>query len=141
MTRLHVFAGPVPRSLTATVGGMHVTDAIARELDIDVGAAEQRKRILGLAGSQSGALTSCAEALCDLLREARLDASPAIRVAMIGNGARLPGLLEALSERCRITIELPVPTLLRASTIGDDVLRCASPDWTLAAALMTWRAA
>lgn len=141
MTRLHVFAGPVPRSWTTRIGGMHVTEAIARDLDIDMGAAEHRKRILGLAGSHSGALGVCAEALCGLLREAKLSSSPAIRVAMIGNGSRLPGLLEAVSERSGVAIELPVPAFLRASAIADDVLRCASPDWALATALMTWRAA
>jgi hypothetical protein len=141
MTRLHAFANGVPSTWAAPVGGQTVTRAIAEALSIDLESAERRKRILGLAGAPEDALGRCADAIRELFASTRLQRLRTARVGMIGNGARLPGLAQAIGERCALRVELPVPELLRRADFADDVLREASPDWTLASALTTWRAA
>ncbi|MGH7737073.1 MAG: pilus assembly protein PilM [Candidatus Tyrphobacter sp.] len=138
--RLHVFTTAVPQSLTALAGGVSVTQAIAEDLGVETEIAERRKRILGAAGASS-ALAACANAIVDLIKKARLAPPRCSAIAMIGNGARLPGLADEIAARSGMEVRIPVVDLLRTSPIAHDVLRLAAPDWTLAAALATWRAA
>ncbi|HKE36289.1 MAG TPA: hypothetical protein VKB39_02600, partial [Candidatus Baltobacteraceae bacterium] len=60
------------------------------------------------------------------------------RLAMTGNGARLPGLAEALEATTGAMVDVPVSDLLRVPAYPDDVARSAAPDWTLAASLAAW---
>ncbi len=139
--RVHAFLQEPPISWTAGVGGVDVTRCIATELAIDVASAERRKRILGVAGAGESARESCVEAICSLIEEARASGMRLSEIGFIGNGARLPGVMESVAERTRARVEIPVSALLRTANMSDEALSAGSPDWTLAAALTTWRAA
>ncbi|HEY9085238.1 MAG TPA: pilus assembly protein PilM [Candidatus Tyrphobacter sp.] len=139
--RLHVFRDASLTSWTAALGGGSVTQAIATALSIDEESAEHRKRILGVAGAGQSALTELAQALGKLLGQAQAAGARVSRLALIGNGARLPGFAELVEESAGVYIERPVAALLQTAEIDDEVLRVAAPDWTLAAALSGWAAA
>ena len=134
---LHHYAPASPFSQSVTVGGGDVTLGIARELAIDVESAEKRKRILGSAGAGTVVRNSLAAELLALIDRARSRA-PIARVALVGNGARLPGLVSELQSASGTAVELTVPPLLQTDAYPEDVLRSAAPDWTLAAALAIW---
>lgn len=138
-TRLHVFANFIPSTVTSVIGGAAMTRAIAKDLSIEVSTAERRKRILGFSGTSERTLREIIDELADLLKDARI-ASETSNVGMVGNGARLPGLAQALSETCGLPIALPIPELLRNAHIADDALQSAAADWSLAGALTTWKA-
>lgn len=134
---LHIYAANWPLSHHAAIGGADVTRSIARELSIDVGSAERRKRILGAAGTGSSVRHALVSELSLLVDRAR-SRSPVSRIALVGNGARLPGLASDLEAATSAIVELPVPPLLETDAYPEDVIRAAAPDWTLAAALTTW---
>lgn len=138
-TRLHVYRDGAPTTWVASVGGDHVTRAIASELAIDVSSAERRKRILGIAGAGEPAALIGVDAICGLFERARRDSERWSRVGFVGNGARLPGLVAAVGERLRVRAELPVPELLRTPNVDEQTVRVNAPDWALACALATWR--
>ncbi len=140
-TRLHAFERGLPLSWICPVGGRQITESIAQEFAIDIQSAERRKRILGMSGADRTALDRCAEALGALLKAARNGVRRCDRIAMLGNGARLAGLAEAVANRANVTIEIPVPDVLRRSKLPEDVLQVSAPEWALAAALATWYAA
>ncbi len=139
--RLHVFRDMGVTSWTAALGGASVTQRIAADLSIDEENAERRKRILGAAGAGEAALGALALELSGLLGKARAVGGRVARVALVGNGARLPGFAELVERHVGVSVEFPVATLLQTAEISDDVLRTAAPDWTLAAALSGWAAA
>jgi len=139
--RLHVFLEGAPLSWTAGVGGVDVTRCIASDLLIDTASAERRKRILGVAGAGESARESCVEAICALIEEARAGGVRVSEIGFIGNGARLPGVVESVAERTDVRVRTPVSLLMRTARLSDEAVECGSPDWTLAAALTTWRAA
>jgi cell division ATPase FtsA len=139
--RLHVFLEGAPLSWTAGMGGADVTRCIARDLLIDAASAERRKRILGVAGAGESARESCVEAICALIEEARAGGVRVSEIGFIGNGARLPGVAESVAERTDARVRTPVSLLMRTARLSDEAVESGSPDWTLAAALTTWRAA
>jgi Tfp pilus assembly PilM family ATPase len=139
--RLHAFRSTGVTSWSALFGGAHVTQAIAADLSIDEESAEKRKRILGAAGGGESALAALAQELSAMLGDAQGSGAKIARLALVGNGARLPGLAERVEQCTGVSVELPVAALLRTSEISDEILRVASPDWTLAAALSGWAAA
>jgi Tfp pilus assembly PilM family ATPase len=134
---LHAFHGSGPTTLTLGLGGAHVTRGIARDLSIDLAAAERRKRILGTAGAGSGSRDDLIVQIADAIARAR-QRGAMDRVALTGNGARLPGLAAGLERITGAVVEVPVSELLQGEAYPDDVLRAAAPDWSLAAGLATW---
>lgn len=140
ISRLHVLASSVPVTATAAVGGATVTRAIASDLAIDLESAEHRKRILGATGLTVGVLDEFVEGVASLLRGPRF-APETFRVGVVGNGSRIPELAEIVAERCGVRVKMNVPSILQCSRFPEDVLGAATPDWALAAALLTWTAA
>ncbi len=134
---LHVFSSSGPLSMTIPAGGSDVTAGICRDLGIDSTAAERRKRILGTAGAGENARDAFVTRVAATIREVR-QRNPIRRLAMTGNGARLPGLGEALEGAIEAMVDVPVSDLLRVAAYPDDVARSAAPDWTLAASLAAW---
>lgn len=136
-TSLHVLTDAAPLTFHTFNGGADVTRAIERELLIDPNTAERRKRILGTAGAGERARASLATDIAALIASARRRATIQ-RVALVGNGARLPGLAADLEASTGALFELPVTDALRAGAYPEDVVRSSAPDWTLAAGLATW---
>lgn len=134
---LHVRTRHAPVTLQTFNGGVDVTRAIERELSIDAHSAEKRKRILGTAGAGERARAALAADITALFVQARRTYSIA-RVALTGNGARLPGLAGDLESATGTFFELPVCEVLRGHGYPDDVTRSGAPDWTLAAGLSLW---
>lgn len=137
---LHTFAEDGPISYSLPVGGALVTRGISAELSIDAVAAERRKRILGCAGAGMLSRDELVVGLADGVALAR-GRRQINRIALVGNGSRLPGLPAGLEAATNAVVELPVSQLLETDAYPEDVLRAAAPDWTLAASLATWAAA
>lgn len=137
---LHHYTPSAPFSHTVSAGGSDVTRGIAHELSIDVASAERRKRIIGSAGAGIAVRSALVSEFVSIIDRARARA-PIARIALVGNGARLPGLASELEAACNATSELIVPPLLQTEAYPDDVIRSAAPDWMLAAALTTWTVA
>lgn len=135
---LHAFSAN-PHSIDIERGGNCVTQAIARELSIDERSAERRKRILGAAGTgasaREGLLAAVAEAVTRA--SARFEMT---RIAVVGNGGRVPALASELQKATGAIVEMPVAPIFETSAYPEDVLRSAAPDWSLAVALATWGA-
>lgn len=134
---LHHYASGTPFSTSFATGGSDVTRGIARELSIDEASAERRKRILGSAGAGIANRNALVAELAAGVERARARA-PITHIALVGNGARLPGLASELEATIKATTELLVPPLLQTDAYPEDVIRSAAPDWMLAAALATW---
>lgn len=132
---LHAFEG-APFSLTIPGGGMAITDGIARDLSVDAKTAERRKRILGVAGAGAQARKTYIAEICGLIERAR-SRTNVTRIALTGNGARLPGLAEGLEDAAGAVVDARVAEVLLTDAYPEDVIRAAAPDWTLAAALAT----
>lgn len=137
---LHQYSAAAPFSHSISVGGADVTRGIARELSIDSAAAERRKRILGSAGAGVAVRSELTSEFVALVERARTRA-PITRIALVGNGARLPGLAADLEQATGATTELLIPPLLQTDAYPEDVIRSAAPDWMLSAALTTWSVA
>jgi Tfp pilus assembly PilM family ATPase len=137
-TNLHVRAGRQARTLVTFSGGADITRGIANDLSIDTVNAERRKRILGTAGAGE---KSVADLVCDiasLIANARTGCNIE-KVALVGNGARLPGLCERIAVASSTLCRIPVSRLFADAAQNEDVIRAAAPDWTLAAALGAYR--
>jgi type IV pilus assembly protein PilM len=134
---LHAFLPSGPISSVVAAGGADVTRAIAGDLRIDEAAAEKRKRIFGTAGAGEWAKSQLVDAI-----RCQIEHMPARniprRLALVGNGARLAGLAEAIESATQSIVEVPPSDVLRNGSYPDDVARAAGPDWTLAASLATW---
>jgi Tfp pilus assembly PilM family ATPase len=139
-TSLHITTGTTPITFQTFNGGADVTRAIQRELSIDEHTAEKRKRILGTAGAGERARATLAADIALLVANARKTMSIG-RVALVGNGARLPGLAAHLEAATNALFELPVTDALRPGAYPEDVVRSSAPDWTLAAGLTSWKPA
>lgn len=134
---LHIRTAHAPVTLQAYNGGADVTRAIERELSIDARTAEKRKRILGTAGAGERARAALGADLIALVAQARRT-YPLARIALTGNGARLPGLAPDLEAATGAHFEFAVGDVLRGHGYPDDVSRSGAPDWTLAAGLSLW---
>jgi len=137
---VHVFGGSGPISFTTQSGGGAITRGIAAELSIDVPTAERRKRILGCAGAGTSAREEVVTSIASLIDRARARAT-INRIALTGNGGRLPSFTHELEEATSAITEAPVPEILHTGSYPDDVVRAAAPDWTLAASLVVWSVA
>ena len=136
---IHAFSPNGPLSLVVPSGGNDVTRAIGHDLTIEQSAAERRKRILGTAGAGESARQTLVERVRGAVATLR-DRLPVRRIALVGNGARLPGLAGDIETATEAIVELTVSDLLQSSVYPADVTRAAAPDWTLAAALTIWSA-
>ena len=114
-------------------GGAAITTSIEEDLNLDRPAAEKRKRILGTAGAGERAKTELVISLASLIDEAQKVAE-CRSIALIGNGARLPGLVRDLTVASGVKFEFAVSHSLDGAYAAD-VLSLGAPDWTLAAAL------
>jgi Tfp pilus assembly PilM family ATPase len=136
-TSIHIMTAQTPVTLQAYNGGADITRGIERELSLDAQTAEKRKRILGTAGAGERARASLTSDISALLHNARAT-HPVSRVALVGNAARLAGLVSDLEAASGAICELPVSEALRSSAYPEDVIRSSAPDWTLAAGLALW---
>jgi Tfp pilus assembly PilM family ATPase len=134
---IHTFGASGPLSVSVGSGGAHVTRAIETELSVDAAIAEKRKRILGTAGAGDNARRELAAQIAEPIARSR-ESLPIRRIALVGNGARLPGLAEELESLTGAIVDAPVSDLLRDGAYPEDVVRAAAPDWTLAVALASW---
>lgn len=134
---MHVYETSNVRSTHIPLGGASVTRGIARELAIDTGSAERRKRILGSAGA---GVESCDELVRSVARAVeRTRARSAItRIALTGNGARLPGIAPSLEAATGAIVDMPAADCFPDDAYPQDVVRSAAPDWNLAIALALW---
>lgn len=133
---------PVPIARTFPTGGKALTEAIARGLGIDAGAAEHRKVTIGLAGAGEAARDELVVQIAAALVTARAAVRTTIRsVALTGNGSRLAGLADALERAVAMPVRPAVLPERFSSALPPDVVRAASPDWVLACGLALWDAA
>jgi hypothetical protein len=137
-----MYADPLPRSYTIAIGGREITAAISDALSIDADRAETRKRTLGFAGAGLdvrerwfGQLKTAIETLASGHR------SSLRRMALVGNGSRIPGLVPQLEACLGISIETNVLGVQTRSTLPMETLRFATADWALAIGLSRWSAA
>jgi Tfp pilus assembly PilM family ATPase len=135
---LHVVSGPAPLTLQAYSGGADITRAIERELSVDNGTAEKRKRIVGTAGAGESAKAALVSDIAALVARARLT-HRVTRIALVGNGARLAGLAGDIETAIGLHVEIPVAGALHAGAYPQDVARSAGPDWALATGLALWK--
>jgi type IV pilus assembly protein PilM len=133
---------PVPIVRAFATGGRALTEAIARALGIDAGAAEHRKVTIGLAGAGEATRDELVAQLTAALVSIRAAVRTTIRsVVLTGNGGRLAGFGAALEQALAMPVQparLPDEIVER---LPADVVRAASPDWTLACGLALWDAA
>lgn len=138
--RLIVRNGAVARSREFAGGGAAITAALMGSLGIDEAAAELRKRSTGLAGAGEHARTSAIERLSAALVEHRADGDDELAVTLVGNGARLQGLPEALALAAALPVRIGTLAADVSATLPADVVRSATPDWALAFGLALWAA-
>lgn len=141
-TLLVVPGDPVPSVRTLAIGGGALTAAVVASLGIDAAAAERRKRTIGLAGAGEYARDALVEQIAAALIDHRASARADMRaIALAGNGARLPGLAEALERAAAIPVRLGALAAGTSDALPADVVRAASPDWGLAYGLALWELA
>jgi Tfp pilus assembly PilM family ATPase len=133
---------PVPRAHVLPVGGATFTEAIARALALDAGAAERRKRTIGPAGAGESTCDGFVAALATALSSARANARSHVRrLALCGNGSRLIGLAAGIEAVLAMPVEPLDLGAAVSTTIPPDVVRAAAPDWALAYGLALWETA
>jgi hypothetical protein len=133
---IHV-AGGIPQTIVLRLGGASVTRGIAFDLSIDPTSAERRKRILGCAGAGAASHDELIAAVAGAIERLR-GRSPISRIALTGNGARLPSFLNDLHLATGAIVEMLIPEVFDLDIYPMDVLRSAAPDWSLAAGLLSW---
>jgi type IV pilus assembly protein PilM len=132
VTNVVVHEQGVPRFVRVLlVGGDDVTEAIARDLDVDLDAAEDLKRRAD-ASSSDAAVARAGQVVSDRLTPlveeirgsldyylAQSQSSPIGRVLVTGGGSRLPGLMERLQSQLGGRVEPAHPlAALRIGQVG-----------------------
>jgi Tfp pilus assembly PilM family ATPase len=139
VTRLTIFAQPVPYVADVALGAMLFTEGIARSLGIDAAAAEERKRTIGFAGAGEAQRDAVIDGIAEMLARARSAGYTEIRrLAMIGNGSRVPGLPEAIERATGYGVRLAALDPSVSGVLPPDVLRAAGADWSVAYGLSLW---
>lgn len=137
-TTLYSFTGQdYAMSWTAT-GGASITQTIQRELNLEVHAAERRKRIVGIAGSGESAVTNLVREIAALVEGAKSQGPRRGGLCLVGNGSRIAGIEERLSERLGVRVDRSAPSLELDERVPLDVARRAMADWGLAIGLAMW---
>jgi Tfp pilus assembly PilM family ATPase len=119
-------------------GGDAFTAAIAHALNIGAAPAEQRKRLDGFAGAGEAQRDAFVAALVHELHARRSIGGSLRRLALTGNGSRVPGLAEALARAVDLDVRMAELPSQLAGRLPPDVLRAAGPDWGLAVGLALW---
>lgn len=136
-----VFTTPVADVRTLSAGGAAITEEIARGLGIDAATAERRKRTLEHRAGSIVEAASFIAGVADVILEARSAGKEIRRIALAGNGARLPGLAAALEGATGVTTSLAQFPSPLGSAYPQDVLRVGAPDWLLAFGAALWKTA
>jgi Tfp pilus assembly PilM family ATPase len=136
-----LFGGALPRIQRFEMGGNDFTDAIAESLGIDIPSAERRKRTLGLSGAGLLAFETFIEAVASCIVRYRTSGAEVRRLTLIGNGARLINIVDALATATAIPTALAAFDPSICETLPPDVVRAASPDWCMAFGLTLWETA
>lgn len=136
-TVVHAYGSLGPAALVLEPGGSLVTRGIARELSVSLEIAEKRKRIVGCAGAGMTEQDTLVAAIASAIERLRAR-SPIERIAVIGNGGRLPEFTDHLQSASGASVGMPVAPLFGTSPYPADVLRTAAPDWSLAVSLSSW---
>lgn len=132
-TSIFVYGGAVPFVCRLEGGGWGMTLALADDLRIDPESAEQRKRIAGAAGAAGDAIREFAAACGRAFAAARARGYPPVRrIALAGNGARLPEIAPALCAVLHAQAAVATPPSLLPCGYPPDILRATFPDWALA---------
>ena len=134
--RLYAFGGPVPFGAAIDYGGQSFTDAIARAFAIGGTDAEQRKRTAGSAGIDDVLAAGLCRAIGRAVRSSRAAGCAELRsLVLCGNGARLPGLADAVAAELRCRAELASELTLPSVHYPCDVVGANATDWALAVGL------
>jgi Tfp pilus assembly PilM family ATPase len=138
--RFYALRSATPFGLVVDGGSAGLTQALERSLAIDSSLAERRKRTLGLAGAGEAELMIFSSAIGQALLAARKHGVGEIQhIVLVGNGSRLPGLLERLERDTGCNVELAGEPPV-ASAYPNDISRAAAPDWSLSIGLALWNA-
>lgn len=132
---IHVRGNSYVQSSSLNIGSDELTNAIATELGLERGYAQRRKHIVGMAGAGDRAKHALLRGLCELVRKVRSEATSVRSVALVGNGARIDGIGEALESSAQISIVNELPTAFYESDYPVDVMRSARWDWSLCVGL------
>ncbi|HUR48441.1 MAG TPA: type IV pilus assembly protein PilM [Acidimicrobiales bacterium] len=134
-------------------GGDQITEAISRELGVDLDAAEDLKRRVGRGPSGTGtesveeaaAARIVASRVADMADEIRnslefysgqADAPPLRRVLLTGGASRTAGLLDRLQQNMFIPVEMGRPlSAVEVGDVGIDPSRLAEAEPLLTAAI------
>jgi Tfp pilus assembly PilM family ATPase len=139
--RFYALRSATPFGVVVEGGSIALTHALERSLAIDFALAERRKRTLGLAGAGEAELMLFSAAIGQALFASRKHGAGEIQqIVLVGNGARLPGLLERLERDTGCCIELGGEPSVAAFTYPNDVSRAGAPDWSLSIGLALWTA-
>ncbi|MDQ2680522.1 MAG: pilus assembly protein PilM [Candidatus Eremiobacteraeota bacterium] len=137
-TSIHLYTSPIPITLHYFSGGAEISRSIARDLSIDLVAAERRKRILGTSGAGEAAQRALAAEIAALIGTDRNRRGAAEKIAIVGNSVRLPGLRLNLELATNRAVEIGIGEAFHSGAYPVDVLASAAPDWNLAVGLATW---
>ncbi|MDQ1403213.1 MAG: hypothetical protein QOG03_1529 [Actinomycetota bacterium] len=124
VTNVVVHERGVPRFVRVLlVGGDDITEAIARELDVTVDAAEDLKRRVG-EPAHDAAVQQAARILAERINplaeeirgsldyyQAQADALPIRRTLITGGGSRMAGVVDRLRQMLGTTVEVAHPLL------------------------------
>lgn len=134
--RFYALRSETPFGVAVAGGSAALTHALERSLAIDPALAERRKRTIGLAGAGETELVALCAAIGQALFAARKNGAGEIQhVVLVGNGARLQGLLERLERGTGCSIEFATEPAIAASPYPSDVIRASAPDWSLSIGL------
>jgi Tfp pilus assembly PilM family ATPase len=122
---------------TAT-GGAAVTEAIRRDLNLEPHIAEQRKRVVGIAGAGESAVVELVREIGALIETGRRGRAPIVSLCVVGNGSRLPNLEDRLGERLGVAVHRTLPAIALDERLPPEVARRAKTDWALAIGLAMW---
>jgi Tfp pilus assembly PilM family ATPase len=140
--RLVVRGTPLPRTRVVELGGRAFTEAIVAALGVDTPTAERRKRGIGLAGAGDAVAAALVDQLTAALVDARATLPRELAAAVLtGNGARLPGLADALARAAGLPVHVATFDSAACTSLPADVARAAAPDWGLAYGLALWECA
>lgn len=138
-TSVHRLTETVPQSWLIASGGRDITLQIERDLALDTQTAEKRKHRYGSCGGGEAARDALLQRLTGVLQLIHFESARA-RIALVGSGALLIGLADALRMLTGFDIAMPNSSLLSGYCDGNGApLR--GTEWNLAAGLSTWAAA
>ncbi|HUQ40456.1 MAG TPA: type IV pilus assembly protein PilM [Acidimicrobiales bacterium] len=136
ITNVVVHEQGVPRFVRVMLtGGDDITEAIAREMGVELDGAEEMTRRAAFGGADPQAVRIVAERLSFLVEEIRSsleyyvaqpDALPLQRVLVTGGGSRTAGLVERLQQQLFAPVEVARPlSLVKVGAVGlsEDQLR------------------